>query len=336
MAAAPAVGLARMSNSTWTESGIGPSGLELPRLTRQWRYCRLTENLAEHEREPYPYQAMKNPTAAGLVRHSVTLGGRGLLRGGGAEAAWRVWMPLDIDRVVELPWTGRIVTTAAPGRVLDLASPKLLASWLAHFTPATVVAIDLWPAEIERWRRLIRAADPSGSHYRRLILETGDGTALNYADASFDVAYSVSVIEHIPASGDAQAMSELSRVLRPGGLLILTFPFRKQLEEEWVTHDLYGERFQGEPLFFCRHYSSEAVQQRLLGAGDFDLVEQVLWRKEGVAKVQARLYRIIPSAWPIGRMLGPVFPLIGRRAMRIATVENPGPDNVLGLVLRRR
>jgi hypothetical protein len=64
MAAAPAVGLARMSNSTWTESGIGPSGLELPRLTRQWRYCRLTENLAEHEREPYPHQAMKNPTAA--------------------------------------------------------------------------------------------------------------------------------------------------------------------------------------------------------------------------------------------------------------------------------
>jgi SAM-dependent methyltransferase len=279
---------------------------------------------------------MKNLTAAELVRYSVVLGGRGLLRGGGAEAARRVWMPLDIDRVVELPWTGRIVTAAAPARVLDLASPKLLASWLAHFTSATVVAIDLWPAEIERWRRLIRAADPSGNHYRRLTLETGDGTALSYADASFDVAYSVSVIEHIPASGDAVAMFELARVLRPGGLLILTFPYRKQLEEEWVTHDVYGERFRGEPLFFCRHYSSEAVQQRLLGAGDFDVVEQVLWRKEGVRKAQARLHRINPSSWPIGHVLGPVFPLVAGRAMRIGTVENPGPDNVLGLMLRRR
>ena len=61
-------------------------------------------------------------------------------------------MPLDVDRVVELPWTGELVAEAAPSRVLDLASPKLLACWLAEHTSADVVATDLWPAEIERWR----------------------------------------------------------------------------------------------------------------------------------------------------------------------------------------
>ena len=81
---------------------------------------------------PYPTHAMENLTAAELVRYSVALGGRGLVRGGGSEAARRVWMPLDIDRVAELPWTGRMVTAAAPTDVLDLASPKLLALWLAH------------------------------------------------------------------------------------------------------------------------------------------------------------------------------------------------------------
>jgi hypothetical protein len=35
------------------------------------------------------------PTAGELVRYSVALGGRGLIRGGGREAAWRMWMPLD-------------------------------------------------------------------------------------------------------------------------------------------------------------------------------------------------------------------------------------------------
>jgi hypothetical protein len=33
------------------------------------------------------------------------------MRRGGREAAWRVWLPLDIDRVVELPWVGRMVTS---------------------------------------------------------------------------------------------------------------------------------------------------------------------------------------------------------------------------------
>jgi SAM-dependent methyltransferase len=290
----------------------------------------------EHDREPYPTHAAEKLTAPELVRYSIALGGRALVRGGGSEAAWRVWMPLDIDRVVELPWTGRMVAAARATRVLDLASPKLLACWLADQTPAVVVATDLWSAEIERWRRLIRAADPSGSRYRRLMLETADGTALHYADASFDVAYSISVIEHIPGSGDGEAMSELGRVLRPGGLLVLTFPYRKRLEEEWVKHDVYGERFEGEPLFFSRHYSSKAVQERLLAGDVFDLVEQVLWRKEGVPKAQARVHRIIPSGWPIGHLLAPLFPLIGSRAMRVGKVEDPGPDNVLGLVLRRR
>jgi hypothetical protein len=130
-------------------------------------------------------------------------------------------------------------------------------------------------------------------------------------------------------------MSELARVLRPGGLLILTVPYRKRLEEEWVERDVYGERFQGKPLFFCRHYSREAVQERLLADGAFDVLEQVLWRKEGVPQAQAQVHRIIPSGWPIGHLLAPVFPLLGRRAMRIGSVEDPGPDNVLGLALRR-
>jgi SAM-dependent methyltransferase len=244
-------------------------------------------------------------------------------------------MPLDVDRVVELPWTGKLVADAAPNKVLDLASPKLLACWLAEHTSAEVVATDLWPAEIERWGRLVRAASPNGRRFRRLTLEAADGTALPYADASFDAAYSVSVIEHIPGSGDGTAMSEFARVLRPGGLLILTFPYRKQLQEEWVERDVYGERYQGKPLFFCRHYSSEAVKERLLADRGFEVVRQMLWRKEGVAQSQSRVRGLLPKGGQVGRLLGPALPLIGSREMRAGSVEDPGPDNVLGLVLKR-
>jgi SAM-dependent methyltransferase len=279
---------------------------------------------------------MSEPTAAALVRYSVALGGRGLIRGGGREAAWRMWMPLDIDRVVELPWTGRTVANEEPARVLDLASPKLLAVWLAEHTPATVVATDLWSTEVERWQRLVHAADPTGRRYNGLKLETADGTALSYEDESFDVAYSVSVIEHIPGSGDSKAMTELARVLRPGGLLVLTVPYRKQLEETWVEHGVYGQRYEGEPLFFCRHYSAESVRERLLVDDAFDVVQQVLWRKAGVPEAQARAHKIVPAGWPVGHLLGPVLPILGKCAMQVGDVDDPGADNVLGLALRRR
>src|SRR5205809_3444028 len=52
-------------------------------------------------------------------------------------------------------------------------------------------------------------------------LMVGDGSRLRYADDSFDAVYSVSVLEHVPTR--AAVLRELIRVLRPGGLFVLTF-----------------------------------------------------------------------------------------------------------------
>lgn len=50
-------------------------------------------------------------------------------------------------------------------------------------------------------------------------VEQADATALPYEDASFDVVYSYGVLHHIP--NVATAVSEIYRVLRPGGLLVV-------------------------------------------------------------------------------------------------------------------
>jgi SAM-dependent methyltransferase len=275
------------------------------------------------------------PSALALARYSVGLGARGLRAGPRREAAWRIWMPLDVDRVRELPWTGDRIRAARPRRVLDIASPKLLACWLAEHTDAEIVATDLWKTEVDAWRALVDAADPTGRRWRRLRLEAADGTKLPYEDASFDGAYSSSVIEHIPGDGDTTAMAELARVLRPGGVLALTFPYGAQAGDEFVDHDLYGQTFTGTPIFFQRRYSAASVESRLLASGAFTVVERGMWRKPAVQEAQGRLHRVVPARLEIGRFLGPGLMVLGARAMTDAPIDEPGPDNVLRLLLRR-
>lgn len=62
-----------------------------------------------------------------------------------------------------------------------------------------------------------------------------DGARLPFADRSFDVVMSVQVLEHTP---DPQALVvEMARVLREGGLFILSAPFSFRLHEE--PHDYF-------------------------------------------------------------------------------------------------
>ena len=146
-----------------------------------------------------------------LVRHSYRLGGRWLASG--ASRGWRparpglnrLMVPLDPWRFYEL---GRVAEADLPGRNLDVSSPKLLASLLSHEGRGSWVAVDLFAQEVDVWRRL----DPD------LDLRVEDARALSFPDASFDGCVCVSVVEHIPGDGDARAMAEIWRVLRPGGV----------------------------------------------------------------------------------------------------------------------
>ena len=82
-----------------------------------------------------------------------------------------------------------------------------------------------------------------------------DITSLSFGDASLDAIASFDVLEHVPDYG--KALHEFARVLRPGGMLVITAPFISSLEntlvraritsEGEIHHDLPAE-YHGDPL----------------------------------------------------------------------------------------
>jgi 2-polyprenyl-3-methyl-5-hydroxy-6-metoxy-1,4-benzoquinol methylase len=72
--------------------------------------------------------------------------------------------------------------------------------------------------------RTIAAARETYGNGEALEFEAGDVTRLPFEDASFDVVTCFETVEHVSAQRDAVA--ELARVLRPGGLLLISSPNR--------------------------------------------------------------------------------------------------------------
>ena len=132
-------------------------------------------------------------------------------------------------------------------------------------------------------------------------------------------------------------MAELARVLRPGGLLALTFPYRREHADEHVEHDLYGTPLHRHPDLLPAPLLGEQRRSSACSAqGAFTVLERGLWRKAAVREAQGALHRVVPANLELGRFLGPALGVLGARALTDAPADQPGPgDNVFRLLLRR-
>lgn len=133
-------------------------------------------------------------------------------------------------------------------------------------------------------------------------LTVADATALPFAAASFDIAVALDVLEHV---GDDQgAMDQVLRVLRPGGLLLVTVPAHPGL---FGPHD--------RALGHCRRYDRRALRRLLTGATDVRIrgwnslllpaiALRRYWQRGAAARVEAAEY----PRW-LDRALGAVLDL---------------------------
>jgi SAM-dependent methyltransferase len=258
-----------------------------------------------------------------LVAHSYRLGAawaaRGLRRRGwpaAPAAIYRLLVPLEPWRYHEL---GRVAAEPFGGDCLDVSSPKLLASLLAHEGRGRWTAVDLLPAEVARWRAL----DPA------LDLRVEDARALSFPDGSFDAIACVSVIEHVEGDGDAAAMAEMWRVLRPGGALHLTTNVAARAHEVLTARPVYGGAAAADGRhFFERRYSAASLRERLLG---------LPWAVEAEEYVVERrpVHQRFFAARPASFLAGGLLPLACPR--NFAPVAGPGdvPPGRHGVVYMR-
>jgi SAM-dependent methyltransferase len=114
----------------------------------------------------------------------------------------------------------------------------------------SVTGIDLSPAMIARAR-----ADVPG-----VTFQTGDMTALECADGSFDAIVAFYSLIHLDDSLIGKACHEFARVLRPGGHALVAFHGGDQSQHvsDWWGHEV--------DLDF-RFLSEATVASRLTGAG---------------------------------------------------------------------
>lgn len=105
------------------------------------------------------------------------------------------------------------------GRVLDFGCGVGRISNALAEQGLEVVGVDIAASMIER-------AEQLNSHRDRLQFVAYDGGELPFPDDSFDAAVTLIVLQHCPPRVQVNALMQLQRVVRPGGILIFQLPSR--------------------------------------------------------------------------------------------------------------
>ena len=125
-------------------------------------------------------------------------------------------------------------------KVLDISSPFIL-SYYFHNKGFETVKTDINHEE----NKYIRDK-------KNLSFKTENATSLSFADNTFDLVYSISVVEHI-YKDYMKAIGEMIRVARKEGIIYVTFPVSKEHKEEWLGYKAYPSQTEEKGRFFFQY-----------------------------------------------------------------------------------
>jgi ubiquinone/menaquinone biosynthesis C-methylase UbiE len=136
---------------------------------------------------------------------------------------WHAQRPIDVTS--NTPWHLQLkkwLPSLAGQRVLEIGCGRGgFAAWLAHLPPdrrpSHIVAADFSPVAVQLAAQFGKSTGVAGVEYRVANL-----MSLEWPDSSFDAVISCETLEHL--AEPRRGISEVLRVLRPGGRFYLTCP----------------------------------------------------------------------------------------------------------------
>ena len=108
------------------------------------------------------------------------------------------------------------------------------------------------------WEKRIEGIDIAP---KNAVVKKGDCTKMNYDDSSFDGVFCMDVIEHLQNDDLALCINEIARILRKGGILILTTTNQENLSLRVVTCPKCGHRFH--VCGHCQVFTKEQIKKIL-------------------------------------------------------------------------
>ncbi|HVT89394.1 MAG TPA: class I SAM-dependent methyltransferase [Tepidisphaeraceae bacterium] len=218
--------------------------------------------------------------------------------------------PIDFLRYREFDFALRTLSELPqPDRILDLASPKLLPLTMAANLPdAQCYSTDILSNEVDWVQGKSQLLGLSN-----LNCQTQDARRLSFPSDHFDVVTSVSVLEHIAPEqgGDEPAIMEIARVLRPGGIAIVTVPAAKTYFADFHRGNVYERQSDGQPIFFQRFYTPDMIQRNFIDLPGFKpLSIQFIEERGYVENPKHRITRWVNCSPMQNLIFGPLFPLL--------------------------
>jgi SAM-dependent methyltransferase len=178
-------------------------------------------------------------------------------------------------------------------RILDVGSPKCFGLYLAYTLPVSIEMTDISALNVDEYKMTWNAVESRAIGTATFALQ--DARSLRYEADSFDVVYSMSVIEHIDGpDAERQAIREMLRVLKPGGLLLLSMPLGNRYVEQKRAGlaEAVRKTQDGKFYFFQRIYDKRALKDRIIEHLDAAGVraEWTIWRRPHVSlKILSRM-----------------------------------------------
>jgi ubiquinone/menaquinone biosynthesis C-methylase UbiE len=127
------------------------------------------------------------------------------------------------------------------------------------------------------------------------LMVNGDVHRLPFRDEAFGAVICSEMLEHVPF--DTRIFTELGRVLRPGGVLVVGTPdygrWQWPFIEWWYTRLLPGAHGHDH----VQRYTEASLRSRLAEFGFEALEAQSIWRAELILKCTKRLSETPSAAW---------------------------------------